>query len=62
MVEVSGADVSGRPVRYSGDELVGRVLQHEFDHLQGLLLLSRLGRRTRKAALRELREESMGSV
>lgn len=59
---VSGADVHGRPVSYSGDELVGRVLQHEFDHLQGALLLSRLGRRTRKAALRELREESMGSV
>jgi peptide deformylase len=62
MAAVSGVDVRGEPVRYSGDELVGRVLQHEFDHLQGMLLLSRLGRRTRKAALRELREESMGSV
>jgi peptide deformylase len=59
---VSGVDVHGRPVRYEGDELTGRVLQHEFDHLQGMILLSRLGRRTRKAALRALREESMGPV
>jgi peptide deformylase len=59
---VSGVDLFGEPVRYEGDELTGRVLQHEFDHLDGMLLLSRLGRRTRKAALRALREESMGSV
>jgi peptide deformylase len=59
---VSGLDIHGRAVRYEGDELIGRVLQHEFDHLQGTLLLSRLGRRTRKAALRALREESMGQA
>jgi len=59
---VSGRDAFGNPIRYSGDELMGRVLQHEFDHIQGALLLSRLGRRTRKQALRELRAESMGSV
>jgi peptide deformylase len=41
---------------------MGRVLQHEFDHIQGTVLLSRLGRRARKQALRELREESMGSA
>jgi peptide deformylase len=57
---VSGVDMFGEPVRYQGDELVGRVLQHEFDHLDGTLLLARLGRRTRKQAMRELREETMG--
>ena len=59
---VSGVDVNGKPVRYEGDELVGRVLQHEFDHLDGTLLLARLGRRARKQAMRELREEAMGTA
>jgi peptide deformylase len=44
---------------YEGDELIGRVLQHEIDHLSGLLLLSHLGARTKRQALKELREESL---
>jgi peptide deformylase len=55
-----GLDVDGREVAYEGDELMGRVLQHEMDHLDGLLLLERLGRRARKEALRELREQASG--
>ena len=41
-------------------ELMGRVLQHEIDHLNGILLLERLPKRTRKAALRDLRREALG--
>jgi peptide deformylase len=59
---VSGVDMFGDSVRYRGDELLGRVLQHEFDHLDGTILLARLGRRTRKKAMRELREETMGTA
>ena len=55
-----GLDMSGEPVEHSGDELLGRVLQHEIDHLNGMLLLERLGRRSRKQALRELRQEALG--
>jgi peptide deformylase len=54
-----GFDVDGRPVEYEGEELMGRVLQHEVDHLGGMLLLERLARRARKQALRELREEAL---
>ena len=54
-----GFDLSGNPVMYEGDELMGRVLQHEIDHLSGLLLLSHLGSRTKRQALKELREESL---
>jgi len=57
----SGLDADGRPVSFEGDELLGRVLQHEIDHVDGMLLLSRLTRRVRKEALRELREESLQS-
>jgi len=59
---VTGVDMFGEPIRYEGDELLGRVLQHEFDHLTGTILLARLGRRARKQAMRELREEAMGTA
>lgn len=55
-----GLDLDGNPVEYEGDELVGRVLQHEIDHLNGILLIERLDRRTRKSALRDLRNEALG--
>ena len=45
---------------FEGEELLGRVLQHEFDHLEGTLLIERLERRVRKEALRELRDEALG--
>ncbi len=59
-VRARGLDEHGNPVEYSGDDLVGRVLQHEIDHLNGMLLLERLPRRVRKQALKELREEALG--
>ncbi len=57
----TGQDREGNDIVYEGDELIGRVLQHETDHLNGILLLERLNARTRKSALREIREESIGN-
>ena len=54
-----GFDIDGREVVYEGDELMGRVLQHELDHLEGTLLLRRLPRRLRKQALRDIREHGL---
>ncbi|MEA3509823.1 MAG: peptide deformylase [Actinomycetota bacterium] len=51
-----GLDVVGNPVEYAGDELMGRLLQHEIDHLNGEIILDRLPKRLRKEALKELRE------
>ncbi len=56
---VRGSDLAGDEVVYEGEELMGRVLQHEVDHLDGILLLQRLTRRERKQALRDLRLEAM---
>ena len=55
-----GLDLDGNTVEFAGEELLGRVLQHETDHIEGALLLNRLGRRVRKQALKEMREEAMG--
>lgn len=55
-----GIGLDGNPVEHAGDELMGRVLQHEIDHLDGSLLLGRLPKRARRSALRDLRREALG--
>ncbi len=57
---VKALDLDGNDVEYAGDGLLGRVLQHEVDHLNGALLLDALPKRVRKKALKELREEALG--
>ena len=57
-----GTDIHGNEVIYEGEELMGRVLQHEIDHLNVLLLLERLPRRTKKQALKEMRERQLGLI
>ncbi len=53
---LSGRDVEGAPIVLEAAGLEARVLQHEIDHLDGVLILDRTGRDQRKAALRALRE------
>lgn len=55
-VAVSGQDVSGNPLRIEATGLLARVLQHEVDHLDGVLIVDRTDRDSRKAAMREWRE------
>jgi peptide deformylase len=57
---VEALDLDGNQVEYAGDGLLGRVLQHELGHLDGKLLLDALPKRTRKKALKELRDEALG--
>ncbi len=56
---VTALDLEGNEVEYAGDELLGRVLQHEVEHLNGGLLIDRLPKRERKRAMKELREETL---
>jgi peptide deformylase len=53
---VSGVDITGAPLEVEASGLEARVLQHEIDHLDGVLMLDRAPRDQRKAALRALRE------
>ena len=55
-VTVSGQDVSGNPLQLEASDLLARILQHEVDHLDGVLILDRTDRQSRKAAMREWRE------
>jgi peptide deformylase len=54
-VHMVGLDLEGNEVSVEGDELLGRVLQHELDHLDGVLLIERLDKDQRKQAMRVLR-------
>ena len=52
---VEGIDLDGKPVVVEGEELMARALQHETDHLEGMLYIDRLDRATRRKALKAIR-------
>jgi peptide deformylase len=55
-VRVRGLDERGEPVVVEASGLEARVIQHEIDHLDGVLILDRTTRDQRKEAMRALRE------
>jgi peptide deformylase len=55
-IRVSGRDGEGEEIEIEASGLEARVLQHEIDHLDGVLILDRTTRSQRKGALRALRE------
>jgi len=54
-VRVSARDERGEPITIEASGLEARVIQHEMDHLDGVLILDRTSRDQRKEALRVLR-------
>ncbi|MDA2804422.1 peptide deformylase [Nocardiopsis suaedae] len=52
---VRGVDLRNEPVEVSGSGLMARALQHETDHLDGIVYLDRLDKEARRQALREVR-------
>lgn len=52
---VEGIDLDGKPLVVEGEELMARALQHETDHLEGMLYIDRLDRATRRKALKAIR-------
>ena len=54
-VVAHGQNMYGDPVTVEGTALLARCIQHETDHLDGVLFVDRLDAEARKAALREIR-------
>ena len=54
--KVIGVDLDGDEVVLEGDGLLAQALQHETDHLDGMLYLQRLPAESRRIAMREIRE------
>ena len=46
----------GEAIVVEGTELLARALQHETDHLDGILFIDRLSNEDRKLAMKEIRE------
>ncbi len=57
-VRVRAQDEHGEEILIEASGLEARVLQHEMDHLDGVLILDRTSRDQRKQAMRTLREEA----
>jgi peptide deformylase len=55
-VVAHGFDMYGEPKVVEGSELLARALQHETDHLDGILFIDRLDRDARREAMRIVRE------
>jgi peptide deformylase len=51
-----GLDLDGNQIEVSGSGLMAQALQHECDHLEGMVYLARLENDERKAAMKNLRE------
>lgn len=50
---VTGLDQHGQPVEHAGDGVLARCLQHETDHVHGIVFGDRISTRTRKRLYKE---------
>jgi peptide deformylase len=55
-VVARGFNMYGEPVTIEGSEMLARAIQHETDHLDGILFVDRLDTETRKLAMKAIRE------
>jgi peptide deformylase len=55
-VRVRAQDGEGQDLEIEAEGLTARVIQHEMDHLDGVLILDRISRQARKEAMRAMRE------
>lgn len=51
-----GFNMHGEPIVVEGTEFLARALQHEVDHLDGILFIDRMSAEKRREAMREIRE------
>jgi peptide deformylase len=57
-VQAQGLDRHGKPVRVEEEGLLAVVLQHEIDHLNGILIIDRISRLKRTLYLRKLKKQA----
>ncbi len=55
-VVAKGWNMYGEPIMVEGSDMLARALQHETDHLNGVLFIDRLSKADRKEAMKEIRE------
>ena len=60
-VTMRGLDLDGNEIVLAGDDLLARMIQHEIDHLDGVLLLDRVEPEVRREALRDMRTRDLNA-
>jgi len=55
-VKVKAQDVTGKWFEVEGTELLARAMQHEIDHLDGILFIDRLSRLKRDLTIRKIKK------
>jgi peptide deformylase len=58
-LHVRAQDLPGRPVEFDAEGFLARIMQHETDHLEGLLFIDRLDDEGRREVMRQLREQEV---
>jgi peptide deformylase len=61
-VIATGFNMHGDPVTVEGTELLARCVQHETDHLDGILFIDRLDKKQRKLAMKAIREAEWSGI
>ena len=62
-VVAKGFNMYGDPVIVEGSEFLARAIQHETDHLDGIVFIDRMTKADRKLAMKEIRDsEWFGSA
>ncbi len=61
VVHVTGVDLDGNEVSLEAEDFLARVIQHELDHLDGVLMVERLDEDQRRAARRAVRKLQLES-
>jgi peptide deformylase len=54
-VVAKGFNMHGEPIELVGSDLLARCVQHETDHLDGIIFIDRLDPEARKEAMKEIR-------
>lgn len=49
-------DLAGKPIAFVGEDLLARIWQHETDHLNGVLIIDRMGPGDKIATRKQLKE------
>jgi peptide deformylase len=62
VTRVRGTDLDGNAVEFEAEGLLSRALQHEVDHLDGILFIDRLDSAERKRVADELHQMAGGMV
>jgi peptide deformylase len=62
-VVAKGFNMYGDPIKVEGSEMLARAIQHETDHLDGIVFIDRISQADRKLAMKEIRDsEWFGSA